>query len=182
MGRAGRDILQSGCRHCRSQNILELAKNELYYHTDNHGCPRMTRRIILSHGQSRMPTDDTENYIITRTITDVYWRHGEYYHMYNRGCPRTIRRIYIITRTITVVHWRHGELLCDSCFASYMSVLRFVIFLLYGTIQVISRPCEILFLWILNNWWKISVNFAFIMWKGILKFLFLYPTPYEMIQ
>ena len=150
MGRAGRDILQSGCRHCRSQNILELAKNELYYHTDNHGGPRTIRRIILSHGQSRMPTDDTENYIITRTITDV--------------------------------HGRHGELLYDSCFASYMSVLRFVIFLLYGTIQGISRPCGILFLWILNNWWKISVNFAFIMWKGILKFLFLYPTPYEMIQ
>ena len=62
MGRAGRDILQSGCRHCRSQNILELAKNELYYHTDNHGCPRTTRRIILSHGQSRMSTDDTGNY------------------------------------------------------------------------------------------------------------------------
>ena len=59
--------------------------------------------------------------------------------------------IYIITRTITDVHGRHGELLYDSCFASYMSVLRFIIFLLYGTIQVISRPCEILFLWILNN-------------------------------
>ena len=60
-----------------------------YYHTDNHGCPRTTRRIILSHGQSRMSTDstenyilshgqsristdDTENYIITRTIADVH--------------------------------------------------------------------------------------------------------------
>ena len=95
MGRAGRDILQSGCRHCRSQNILELAKNELYYHTDNHGCPRMTRRIILSHGQSRMSTDDTEN-IITCTITDVHGRYGElYYHTDNHGCPLTIRVIII---------------------------------------------------------------------------------------
>ena len=67
---------------------------ELYYHTDNHGCPRMTRRIILSHGQSRMSTDDTEN-IITCTIADVHGCHGEYYHMYNRGCPRTIRRIIL---------------------------------------------------------------------------------------
>ena len=152
MGRAGRDILQSGCRHCRRQNILELAKNELYYHTDNHGCPRMTRRI-LSHVQSRMSTDDTEN-IITCTITDAHGRHGElYYHMYNHGCLLTTRRIlshvqsrmstddtenYIITRTITDVHGRHEELLYDSCFASYMSVLRFVIFLLYSTIQGIS--------------------------------------------
>ena len=95
MGRAGRDILQSGCRHCRSQNILELAKNELYYHTDNHGCPRMTRRIILSHGQSRMSTDDTEN-IITCTIADVHGRYGElYYHTDNHGCPRTTRGIII---------------------------------------------------------------------------------------
>ena len=96
MGRAGRDILQSGCRHCRSQNILELAKNELYYHTDNHGCPRMTRRIILSHGQSRMSTDDTEN-IITCTIADVHGRYGElYYHTDNHGCPLTARRIIIL--------------------------------------------------------------------------------------
>ena len=130
------------------------------------------------------------NYINTRTITDAHGWHGElYYHTDNHGCLLTTRRIlshvqsrmstddtenYIITRTITDAHWRYGELLYDSCFASYMSVLRFVIFLLYGTIQGISRPCEILFLLILNNWWKISVNFAFIMWKGILKFLFLY--------
>ena len=95
MGRAGRDILQSGCRHCRSQNILELAKNELYYHTDNHGCPRTIRRIILSHGQSRMSTDDTEN-IITCTIADVHGRYGElYYHTDNHGCPLTTWGIII---------------------------------------------------------------------------------------
>ena len=27
---------------------------------------------ILSHGQSRMPTDDAENHIVTRTIADVH--------------------------------------------------------------------------------------------------------------
>ena len=36
------------------------------------GISSTTRRIILSHGQSRMSTDDTENDIITRTITDVH--------------------------------------------------------------------------------------------------------------
>ena len=36
----------------------------LYHHTDNRGCPRTARRIISSHGQSRMPTDDTEDHII----------------------------------------------------------------------------------------------------------------------
>ena len=30
----------------------------IYCHTDNHGCPLTTRRMILSHGQSRMSTDN----------------------------------------------------------------------------------------------------------------------------
>ena len=49
-------------------NMIHVS--QVNYHTDNHGWPRMTWRIILSHGHSRMATDDTENYIITRTITD----------------------------------------------------------------------------------------------------------------
>ena len=44
---------------------------ELYNHTDDHGWPR---RIISSHGQTRMYTDNAEAYIFTRTITDD---HGE---------------------------------------------------------------------------------------------------------
>ena len=54
---------------------------------------------ILSHGQSRMPTDDAENHIVTRTIADVHGQHGE---------------LYIITRTIADIHGQHGELYCHT--------------------------------------------------------------------
>ncbi len=42
------------------------------YHTDSHGCPRMIRRLYVVTRKSLISTDDTENYFITRTITDVH--------------------------------------------------------------------------------------------------------------
>ena len=103
----GQDILSHGQsrmptddaeNHIVTRTIADVhgQHGELYCHTDNHGCPRRTRRIILSHGQSRMLTDDAENHIITRTITDAHGRRGESYcHTDNRGCPRTTRRIIL---------------------------------------------------------------------------------------
>ena len=41
-----------------------------------------------------MSTEDTENYIVTRTITDAHGRCGE----------------FIFTRTVTDAHGRRGEL------------------------------------------------------------------------
>ena len=46
---------------------------------------------IFSHGLSRVTTEDTENFIITRTITDDHG--GLYHHTDKRGCTRTMRRI-----------------------------------------------------------------------------------------
>ena len=83
---------------------------------------------IFSHELSRVTTEDTENFIITRTITDVHGRHVELYVYTNyHECTRTTRRIisshgqtrmytdnaedYIFTRTITD---DHGELLNHS--------------------------------------------------------------------
>ena len=43
-----------------------------------------------------MSTDDTENYMFTRTITDDHGRHGGlYHHTDKRGCTRTMRRIIV---------------------------------------------------------------------------------------
>ena len=73
-----------------------------YYHTDNHGWPRMTRRIISI---TRTSTDGHGRYrelfqvllvIITRITTDV---HGElFYHTDNHGWTRMTRRIISIRR------------------------------------------------------------------------------------
>ena len=66
----------SGTLHLFYGTIRQLGHHNLgvsmrmFFTTTN-----TTGTTILSHGQSRISTDDTENYIITRTIADIHGRH-----------------------------------------------------------------------------------------------------------
>ena len=76
-----------------------------------------------------MSTDDTENYMFTRTITDDHGRHGGlYHHTDKRGCTRTMRRII----------FSHGRLRMTT--ENFWIIL--LVFLNRISVDIRDNPCE----------------------------------------